>query len=77
MEHDLSKLNTTRDVVTALGGTKAVASLTGRKYSAAANWPLAGKFPANTFVAISSALAAVGKSAPPSLWGMKIPAEAA
>jgi hypothetical protein len=70
MRNDVSKLTTTREVVTALGGTKSVARLTGRKYSAAANWPLSGQFPANTYVAISAALAAIGKNAPPSLWGM-------
>jgi hypothetical protein len=75
MRNEISKLTTSRQVVTALGGTKAVARLTGRKYSAAANWPLSDKFPANTYVAISAALAAIGKCAPPSLWGMKAPAD--
>jgi hypothetical protein len=71
-------LITTREVVAALGGTQAVANLTGRKYSAASNW-VSGRdqqFPANTYVALNAALASVGKSAPASLWGMKIPAEA-
>lgn len=79
MQHDLSKLTTTRAVVTALGGTKAVAGLTGSKYSAVSNWLLEsnGQFPANTYVVINAALAAIGKSAPVSLWGMKIPERAA
>lgn len=70
-------LTTTREVTAALGGTKAVARLTGRKYSAAANWILGdnAQFPANTYVALNAALAAIGRTAPPSLWGMKIPAE--
>ncbi len=72
-------LNTTREVAAALGGTKAVANLTGRKYSAAANWvqDRSPQFPANTYVVMSDALAAIGKSAPASLWGMKIPEDAA
>jgi hypothetical protein len=71
-------LTTTREVVTALGGTKAVAGLTGRKYSAASNWLLEskGQFPPNTYVAMTSALALMGKSAPASLWGMKTPEDA-
>lgn len=78
MQHDPSKLSTTRDVVIALGGTKAVAALTARKYSAAANWVCdSGQFPANTYVVLNAALASVGKSAPPSLWGMKLPLEVA
>lgn len=77
MKHDLSKLSTARQVVTALGGTKAVAGLTGRKYSAAANWSLSGQFPSNTYVTLSAALASIGKTAPPSLWGMKTSSEVA
>jgi len=74
---DASKVNliTTRAVMAALGGTHAVAKLTNRKYSAAANWLLSfdGKepaFPSNTYLAITRALAAVDKTAPASLWGM-------
>lgn len=79
MSKSSSTLTTTRDVTAALGGIKAVANLTGSKYSAAANWVQESKaqFPAKTFVVLSAALAAVGKSAPPSLWGMKIPEDAA
>lgn len=78
MSKQADLLNTTREVTAALGGTKAVANLTGRKYTAAANWLLESKaqFPPNTFVALNAALAAIGKSAPASLWGMKIPERA-
>jgi len=78
MSKQSGTLTTTREVAAALGGTKAVANLTGRKYSAAANWVLESKaqFPANTYVALNAALASIGKSAPPSLWGMKIPEDA-
>lgn len=75
MSKQASTLTTTREVAAALGGTKAVANLTGRKYSAAANWvqDKNPQFPANTYVVLSAALASIGKSAPPSLWGMKTP----
>jgi hypothetical protein len=77
MHKGSSILTTTREVTAALGGIKAVASLTGRKYSAAGNWVQDSKaqFPANTYVVLNAALAAIGKSAPPSLWGMKLPEE--
>ena len=78
MTKQVVTLTTTREVAAALGGTKAVANLTGRKYSAAANWvqDKNPQFPANTFVALNAALAKIGKSAPPSLWGMKMPEDA-
>ena len=79
MSKRASILTTTREVTAALGGTQAVANLTGRKYSAAANWVQESKaqFPSNTFVVMNQALAAIGTSAPASLWGMKIPETAA
>ena len=79
MTKETRTLTTTREVVAALGGTKAVANLTGRKYSAASNWLLESKaqFPPNTFVALNAALAKIGKTAPPSLWGIKIPEDVA
>lgn len=63
-------LDTTKAVIDALGGTKAVAELTGRKYTAAHNWR-SSRFPANTYRAITIALEEKGLSAPPSLWGMQ------
>jgi hypothetical protein len=62
-------LHSTVDVIEALGGTKAVAELTGRTYPAAFNWRYS-KFPANTYLAIQSALKERGLEAPPELWGM-------
>jgi hypothetical protein len=75
MSKQSGTLTTTREVAAALGGTKAVANLTGRKYSAAANWVQNKRpqFPTNTYVVLSAALASIGKTAPPSLWGMKTP----
>ncbi len=65
-------LETTRDVIVALGGIKAVATLTGRRYSAAANWNQFSKFPANTFHVMQLALQERGLAAPIALWGMKL-----
>lgn len=63
-------LKTVPEVNNALGGLSAVAKLTGRTYSAAAQWPYLGTFPSNTYLIITDALAVLGKSAPASLWGM-------
>lgn len=63
-------LVTTNAVIDALGGTAAAARLTGRGQSAASNWRQASRFPPNTYLAMNSALAAKGFSAPGSLWGM-------
>lgn len=79
MSNEQRNLTTTREVMAALGGIKAVASLTGRKYSAVSMWVVGAdpQFPSNSFVVMNAALAAIGKSAPPSLWGMKIPEDVA
>lgn len=66
----LRYLETAADVVAQLGGIKAVAALTGRKYSAAANWPAFGRFPPNTYLALTKALEQHQCMAPPTLWGM-------
>jgi hypothetical protein len=66
-------LQTTQEVIEALGGVSAVAKLTGRTYNAAHNWRSFTTFPANTYVTMTVALAAQGKTAPASLWGMVEP----
>lgn len=72
---DVQPLLTTAEVMDALGGTGAVAVLTGSKPSAASNWRGFDTFPANTYVAMKAALEARGLTAPDSLWGMKAAAE--
>lgn len=66
----MRELHTTCEIMDALGGTQAVADLTGRKYSAAFNWRAFGAFPANTYIAITTALEAHDYTASPKLWGM-------
>lgn len=64
-------LSTTESVMDALGGNQAVAELTGSTPKAVWNWRAGKTFPSNTYIALTTALKAKGKSAPPSLWGMK------
>lgn len=66
----MASLTTTIDVIKALGGTEAVAKLTGRKYSAAFNWRKFETFPPDTFLVMTKALADAGHTAPPTLWRM-------
>ena len=67
----METLHTTSEVMDELGGNTAVASLTESRPKAVWNWRKAGVFPSNTYVAITGALKAKGKTAPASLWGMK------
>lgn len=69
----MDELSTTVDVIEELGGTSAVASLTGRTYNAAFNWRSFSRFPSNTYIVMSRELQRRGKQAPASLWGMVEP----
>jgi hypothetical protein len=66
-------LLTTSAVIAALGGTVAVARLTGRRKNAVSNWHGRQYFPPNTFVRLTEALDAKGLSAPSWLWQMTDP----
>lgn len=68
-------LDSASDVIDALGGNPKVGEITQRKPSAVSNWRKFNSFPANTYVAIKAALAAIDCDAPDSLWDM-VPAEA-
>lgn len=72
----MEELSTTSEVMDALGGNAAVAELTGSTSKAVWNWRGFETFPSNTYVAMIGALRARDKTAPASLWGMKMPAEA-
>lgn len=63
--------HTTSDVIEALGGNMAVARVLNASPQAVSNWRRFDTFPSNTYVALSAALRAIDKSAPPSLWAMK------
>ncbi len=64
-------LITTSAVIDALGGTQAAARLTGRLKSAVSNWRQTERFPPNTYLAMTAALAAKGLFAPAWLWGQE------
>ena len=49
-------LNTAEAVVDILGGTRAVAKLTGRSDPAVSNWRKANSFPANTYLTLKFVL---------------------
>lgn len=70
----LENLDTFSEVMDALGGNQGVGELTGAKPSTLSMWRKANSFPSNTYVVITDALHAIGKTAPASLWGMKAPA---
>lgn len=67
-----TELHSIDDVITALGGLKEVAEMTGRRSSSAVPmWKQRGSFPSNTYAVMIVALQERGKTAPASLWGMK------
>lgn len=63
-------LETTAQVIEAVGGPAKAAEITGRKYSAAWNWTKADTFPPNTYLLLTAALGEKGFTAPASLWRM-------
>lgn len=67
---DDRELTSTASIMDVLGGTRAVADLTGRTYAAAFNWRSFETFPADTYVVLTAALREIDKTAPDSLWGM-------
>jgi hypothetical protein len=60
----------TIEVIEALGGSAAVAALTGRKTSAVSNWRQQDHFPANTYLILRQALETAECEAPDWLWDM-------
>ena len=64
-------LVTTSAAIDALGGTMAVARLTGRVKSAPFKWRKRGRFPPATYLMMTAALAAKGVFAPAWLWSQE------
>lgn len=73
----MQELLTTSDVIDELGGNGPVGALTDSKPKAVSMWRTVGKFPWRTEMPIIEALRARGKTAPRSLWGMKMKGRAA
>lgn len=67
------ELQTTAEVMDALGGTSAIAKRTGRNYAAVWHWRKKGTFPATTLSVIRPALKRKGFTAPLRLWRMEQP----
>lgn len=72
----METLSTTAEVMDELGGNDAVAEITNSRPKAVWNWRKSETFPSNTYVALTEALLAKGKTAPASLWGMKATSDA-
>lgn len=73
MERELATID---EVIKALGGPVAVLRLTGhRSRSSVSNMRAAGQFPPRTYVVMTTALTALGKTAPAHLWGMIEPVD--
>jgi hypothetical protein len=68
----MDTLKTVEEVISTLGGVKAVQELTRRgSESAVPNWKLRKSFPTNTYAVLKAALEAKGFTAPDELWGME------
>lgn len=63
-------LETVGSIIDELGGTRAVAALTGFGSSAVSNWRSRGRIPAELYLVFSQALDMAGKRADPALFGM-------
>lgn len=74
MLDSLEMLETTDAVIDAVGGTSAAAGLFGFDPRRVSNWRKAGRFPPETFLVLTAALRAIGKTAPSTLWSMHEPA---
>jgi hypothetical protein len=61
---------TTEAVISSLGGLSAVAEVTRTTPKSVWNWKKSGRFPAKTYLALISALAHQGDTAPNNLWNM-------
>jgi hypothetical protein len=62
----------TDEAIDALGGNTDVGKIVGVSHKAVSNWRRwnRGRFPAETYLALNAALAKIGRTAEPRLWGM-------
>lgn len=64
-------LRTVESIIEALGGTSAVAELSGVGLSAVSNWKKRGRIPSEKFLMFKEALAMRGDEADPVLFGFE------
>lgn len=74
----LRRLNSVTEAVDALGGNMPTAKLTStpdlvRVTNHITNWKATNRFPADTFLVITTELSRLGFTASPSLWGITEP----
>jgi len=65
-------LDTVDDVIDAIGGSSAIAQLTGRGRTAVSNWRSWERFPACLHALMTEALLQRGCVASPALWGQAV-----
>lgn len=66
-------LSTVGEIIDALGGTAAVATLCGVGETAVSNWRSRREIPADKFMIFTAALGAAGKTVNPSVFGFEAP----
>jgi hypothetical protein len=64
-------LTTPRAIIKAVGGVPAAAKITKRTEQVVINWKRFKTLPASTYLEMTEALAAIGKTAPPRLWNQR------
>lgn len=64
-------LVTVGEIIDTLGGTTAVAGLAGVGLSAVSNWRSRGRIPSEKFMIFADALAKLGKTASPDIFGFE------
>lgn len=73
---DAQPVVSAKAVINALGGTAAVAKLTGAPQQAVTNWKRRNKLPATTVMVLRTELQRIGIDAPLALWGVTAPVRA-
>jgi len=73
----LCEIGSIAELITTLGGPKAAGETLGATPQMVVNWRERGSLPSRSYLIHKTKLAERGLSAPPTLWGLSDPAEAA
>jgi hypothetical protein len=71
----MQTVSTPSEAINALGGTVAVARLTGKSPQSVTNYRQAKRFPSDIYLIMKTALRIKGYDAPSTLWGIREPEE--